>query len=206
MKNALVKLIAWRLGTAYHGAYGKPFIFDHRINRISGHRDVMSTACPGKHVYDWLPRLRYLVNQRLGDYESQIERIWRQKGGKNSSLGAVRIGEVGGDGGRHTTFQHGRMYYSTFGLKTFESGPLLHAYVAGGETRGQLGYPRTSAWSVGDQLGQAAAFKGGRIYWSNATGARVLTNGRILRKYVDLKGALGRARVPHHGSAGSAQW
>src|SRR5207342_1405298 len=47
MKDSLVRMISWRLGAAYHRAYGHPFVFDHRIARISGHRDVMSTACPG---------------------------------------------------------------------------------------------------------------------------------------------------------------
>lgn len=199
MKGALVKLIAWRLGTAYHGAFGKPFIFDHRIARISGHRDVMSTACPGRYVYDWLPRLRKLVATRLGNYQSKIEQVWRDRGGKRSWLGVVKIGEIGGDGGRHTTFQHGRVYYSDHGVKMLQNSPLLRAYVVSGETAGPLGYPVTNAWTVGDGRGQAAEFEGGRIYYHPATGAKVLERGRVLTRYIKLKAALGPLGFPTTG-------
>jgi uncharacterized protein with LGFP repeats len=196
MTQSLVSLIAWRLGTAYLHAFGRPFIFDHRINRISGHRDVMATSCPGQYVYDWLPKLRRRVNERLGTWSSPIERAWQRSGGKKSSLGSVRIGEVGRSGGHRTVFQHGRVYLSEQGLHTLYAGAILHQYVASGEIAGPLGYPRTNARTVGDGPGKAVFFDGGRAYWSKRTGARIVRAGPILQKYIALKGPLGALGFP----------
>ncbi len=199
MKSALVKLVAWRLGTAYHGAYGHPYLFDGRFKRISGHRDVMQTACPGAHVYSWLPKLRRLVANRLGGYESRIQRAWRSGGAMTNPLGLVKVGEQGGDGGRHTTFQHGRMYMSDGRLHTFYLGPVLRRYVAARETRGPLGYPVSNVWRVDGHSGYAAAFQGGRIYWSSATGGEVLVRGAVLKRYLTGRGAAGRLGFPKSG-------
>jgi hypothetical protein len=196
MKQSLISLIAWRLGTAYHRAFGQPFIFDHRISRISGHRDVMATACPGQYVYDWLPRLRFKVNERLGNWQSPIERAWERAGGKERALGAVRIGELGAFGGHRTVFQRGRMYFSNHGLHTIYAGPILDRYLKWGEIAGLLGYPRTNARPVGEGPGRAVFFDGGRIYWSKRTGAQALRAGAILHKFRMLKGAVGALGFP----------
>jgi hypothetical protein len=196
MKQSLVSLIAWRLGTAYHHAYGKPFVFDRPISRISGHRDVMATACPGQYVYDWLPRLRVLVNERLGKWASPIERAWQRTGGKESPLGPVRMGELGGYGGHRTVFQHGRMYLSAKGMHTLYAGPILDRYVAWGDITGDLGYPLTNERKVGDGPGRAVFFDHGRIYWSKRTAAQALRSGAILHKYRMLKGAVGALGFP----------
>jgi uncharacterized protein with LGFP repeats len=196
MKQSLISLVAWRLGTAYHHAYGKPFVFDHRISRISGHRDVMPTACPGQYVYDWLPRLRVLVNQRLGKWASPIERAWQKAGGKDSRLGPVRMGELGGDGGHRTVFQHGRMYLSQKGMHTLFAGPILDRYIALGDIKSGFGYPTTNARTVGDGPGRAVFFDKGRIYWSKRAGAQALRSGAILHKYRLLKGAAGPLGFP----------
>jgi uncharacterized protein with LGFP repeats len=199
MKQSLIRMIAWRLGTAYHGPYGKPFIFDRKISRISGHRDVMPTSCPGQHVYDWLPRLRHLVAERLDGYHSRIEKAWSNSGGKAGALGPVKVGEMGGGGGHHTTFAHGRIYVSRAGVRTLYDGPVLRRYLKSGETRGILGYPRTTTWSAGHDRGRAAEFDGGRIYWSKKTGAKLLRRGAVLKKYVNLNAASGRLGFPKTG-------
>lgn len=172
MKHSLVQLIAWRLGAAYHGAYGKPFIFDGRFSRISGHRDVMQTACPGRHVYSWLPTLRERVSLRLGDYRSKIERAWRKGGAKRGDLGAVRIGERGEDGGRHTTFARGRMYSSSGGVHTLWRGPILTRYVSTGETGGKLGYPTSEQRAVDG--GVRVGFEHGTITYDRSTGKTIV--------------------------------
>jgi hypothetical protein len=173
LKHSLVQLIAWRLGSAYHGAYGKPFIFDGRFSRISGHRDVMQTACPGRHVYSWLPTLRERVSLRLGDYRSKIERAWRNGGAKKGDLGAVRIGERGENGGRHTTFARGRMYSSSAGVHTLWRGAILTRYVRTGETGGKLGYPRSEQRAVNGGL--RVGFEHGTITYDRSTGKTTVT-------------------------------
>lgn len=196
MKDALVRLISWRLGTAYHGPFGKTFVFDHKISRISGHRDVMSTACPGKNVYQWLPRLRHLVADRLGDHTTAIERYWTKQGGAKGPLGPVRIGEQAGQGGHHTAFTKGRVYLSAHGRHTLYKGPLLKRYLKAGETRGPLGYPRTNQHEAADGRGVTADFDGGRIYWSKATGSTLLRRGKVLKKYREVRGPGGRLGFP----------
>jgi SpoIID/LytB domain protein len=54
MKTAVAKLAAWKL--ALHGvpATGTYAIGGKTLNRIAGHRNVVSTACPGAKVYSWL--------------------------------------------------------------------------------------------------------------------------------------------------------
>lgn len=54
MKSAVVRLTAWKL--ALHGvpAKGTYSLGGKTLNRIAGHRDVVSTACPGATVYSWL--------------------------------------------------------------------------------------------------------------------------------------------------------
>jgi SpoIID/LytB domain protein len=54
MKSALVRLTAWKL--ALHGvaAKGTYSLGGKTLNRIAGHRDVVSTECPGAAVYSWL--------------------------------------------------------------------------------------------------------------------------------------------------------
>ncbi len=194
-KHALVNIIAWRLGTAYHGAYGKVFLYDAKFRRISGHRDVMETACPGRYVYAWLPTLRQRVDNRLGGYESRIERAWRADGGAHGRLGPVRVGERGENRGRHTAFGGGRMYASKEGRYTLYHGPVLHRYTVAGETSGMLGYPASNVRrSARDGL--SARFAGGRVYFSRATGSRILRSGAVLERYLGTGGAAGRLGFP----------
>ncbi len=198
MKRSLVKLIAWRLGTAYHGAYGQVFLYDGKFNRISGHRDVMQTACPGRYVYAWLPTLRERVQARLGDFESTIEAAWRAYGGRGSDLGPVRVGERGENAGHHTTFAGGRMYSSVSGVHTLYPGPVLQKYLASGETGGDLGYPVTDVRETAG-AGRAANFEGGRIYWSQASDSHVLRRGSVLKRYLDDGGVGGVLGFPVTG-------
>ncbi|WP_141538692.1 N-acetylmuramoyl-L-alanine amidase [Isoptericola jiangsuensis] len=56
--TAVVKLVAWKL--ALHGvpATGSTTIEGVRLPRILGHRDVASTACPGRYLYPKLGEIR----------------------------------------------------------------------------------------------------------------------------------------------------
>ncbi|MDX6319047.1 MAG: hypothetical protein QOD35_2447 [Nocardioidaceae bacterium] len=195
MKRSLVALVAWRLGTAYHGAYGHPFLFDGRFDRISGHRDVMSTACPGQYVYAWLPHLRKRVAARLSGFESPIEKAWRADGGGHSRLGPVRVGERMQAGGHNTRFDGGRMYKSSYGLFTFYPGQVLHYYLGSGGVRGDLGYPESGVNPTATS-GLTAKFAGGRVYWSDSSNSHSLRHGAILRRYLHVGGAAGRLGFP----------
>ena len=201
MRHSLTKLIAWRLGVAYHGGYGKARIYGKVFDRISGHRDAMSTSCPGQRVYDWLPTLRHLVNLRLDHFTSVIKRFWLRTGGSSGHLGPVRVGEVAVNGGRHTTFTHARTYFKNGHRSTFRVGDFLTAYINKGEVRGRLGYPVSRMH--GPRSGNFANFEGGGLYWSPKSGGRILTPGKVLARYRHLDGPRGRlgypeTSAPHH--------
>lgn len=72
MKSAVVRLVGWRLkffGAAPKGTYvagGK------RYNVITGHRDVKSTACPGKYAYAWIGQVGGL-RDRVASYLSKAK-------------------------------------------------------------------------------------------------------------------------------------
>ncbi len=202
MKHSLVQLVAWRMGTAYHGAYGRPTVNGKVLSRISGHRDAMSTDCPGQQVYDWLPTLRQRVATRLGNYESPIQARWWALGGPKSRLGVVSIGELGENHGHHTAFQTGRMYDSRKGgLHTLYRSPVLKKYLQSGETNSRLGYPASNLHSIANGTGSSATFVGGRIFSSPPVGSTVLIRSAILKRYLvegAAAGPLGFPTVPVH--------
>ena len=95
LKSAMVKLVGWRMGTTYMKAKGTYKVRENNLtlNFISGHRDVVGTACPGRYGYAWLSEsggLRDRVEAYISNYSSEI----RTKLGTLTSTGAVYIGEV----------------------------------------------------------------------------------------------------------------
>ncbi len=54
MKSALVRLTAWKLNLHGVPAKGTYSLGGKTLNRIAGHRNVVSTECPGATVYSWL--------------------------------------------------------------------------------------------------------------------------------------------------------
>lgn len=70
MKTAVADLIAWRHSLAGLPAKGTYSLGGKKVNRIMGHRDVKSTACPGRYGYAWLTQsggLRDLVAKRIAN-------------------------------------------------------------------------------------------------------------------------------------------
>ena len=54
MKSATVDLVAWRFSDYGVPAKGTYSLGGKTLNRIAGHRNVVSTECPGTKVYAWL--------------------------------------------------------------------------------------------------------------------------------------------------------
>ena len=80
MKNSLAKLIAWRFHQNNLPAKGKVKMGSKNLSRISGHRNVVSTACPGAKVYNWLTAkngLRAQVKKLLND-KGTVDGLKRQ--------------------------------------------------------------------------------------------------------------------------------
>ncbi|MGY1751479.1 hypothetical protein ACI783_19745, partial [Modestobacter sp. SYSU DS0511] len=78
-------------------------------------------------------------------------------------------------GGRFAHFQGGSVYWSPVTGARVLRGPVREAWAAVGWERSVLGYPTTDVRTTPDGKAQYAHFQGGSVYWTQATGARVLT-------------------------------
>jgi uncharacterized protein with LGFP repeats len=184
MKDALVRFVTWRVQTYYRAPHGTTVIGGIRYPVIAGHRDVHSTACPGQHVYEWLPRLRDLVAERIGTAQTANHIKWERLGGA-AALGEPYIGERPRWGGRVTEFDKGSIYYSDDTGPREVHGAILMRYRALGEAGSVLGFP-TSDERIGAVPGtHLNMFANGTIYHSRATGAHEV-HGRILAHYRSL--------------------
>ena len=63
--DAYSRLFAWKLGLHAVPATGTVVLNGTRLNRISGHRDVGQTACPGRYLYAQLPTIRSRTAARM---------------------------------------------------------------------------------------------------------------------------------------------
>ncbi|MGY1751478.1 LGFP repeat-containing protein, partial [Modestobacter sp. SYSU DS0511] len=102
---------------------------------------------------------------------------WAATGGERGPLGypttsatALAVG-----GGRFAHFQGGSVYWSPATGARVVRGPVRDAWAAAGWERSVLGYPTTDVRTTPDGKAQYAHFQGGSVYWTQATGARVLT-------------------------------
>ncbi|MCF6510166.1 hypothetical protein E9549_22675, partial [Blastococcus sp. MG754426] len=77
------------------------------------------------------------------------------------------------DGGAFAHFENGSIYWSPATGARVVSGAVRQRWAATGWQNGVLGYPTTEATDLPGG-GRAASFQGGAIYWSAATGARVV--------------------------------
>jgi uncharacterized protein with LGFP repeats len=199
LQRALVRLVGWRLGTAYENGTGNETLAGKRFKRISGHRDAMATACPGRYGYAWLPTLRKDVDWYLATMRTRLKSAYEAAGGiAHSRLGRVFIGEMVMLTGHRTVFQHGRMYYSpTTGRPpaTLMKGPVLSKYLVGSGLMTRLGYPKSSDLINRAHTVKEVRFEHGNIYWSAGTGAHVV-DGPILPKYYSLGSYGGRLGLP----------
>ena len=105
MKEATSRLVAWRFAHSRVPAKGKVSIGGVTLNRIAGHRDVRSTACPGQYVYNWLGAgggLRDRVGQLLASGGSATPTITGFRGSAAGSLSLAYVWDrVGGASGYH---------------------------------------------------------------------------------------------------------
>ncbi len=201
MKDAMVRLIGWRVGTTFHPAIGTYAIGGKALNRIAGHRDVVGTECPGAAAYAWLSApggLRARVAAYTAAYSTPISARVARLGPANT--GPVFVGEypftVAGGGskvrtkrldiissrrGTFTLADHVRSRYATLGS---ENSPL-------GVPKGSLHITRRSSVKV-------QRFVYGSIYRVKRQGktSGYAVWGSIENKYIKLKQADGRLGAP----------
>ena len=197
MKNALIRFIGWRLGTSYAPVTGRATVSGARFARISGHRDAMSTACPGRYLYALLPALRRRTAEYLSHYRSPLARKAARLGRERT--GPVWKGESPLDGGFRTVFRNGVMYGRGRLGAHLIGGRALATYRSAGGSQGPLGWPTNDVRGPSAAGVRVLVAQRGRIYLRPGVGAAVL-HGPTYRRYRTLGFDRGRLGLPVTGA------
>ncbi|MGY1682445.1 N-acetylmuramoyl-L-alanine amidase [Geodermatophilus sp. SYSU D01176] len=103
-----------------------------------------------------------------------IRDTWLAAGGTSGFLGFPTTSDTPAGKGAFVRFQGGDVYWSPTTGTRIVRGDILAAYRAVGGATGWLGYPTTSDAPTPDGRGYLVRFQTGDIYWSQATGARIV--------------------------------
>lgn len=173
MKTATVKLAGWRLATYYKPATGKVTIGGKSLHRVSGHRNVVSTACPGKYGYAWLIAsggMRDRVDSYISKYQSKIKTTAQSLDGLTGSVtGSVKQGELGGDTRRRTMFGNMNIFWLAPSASAFYvSGAAKTVHENLGMQNGVLGFPMANMAASSVSGLSVQPFENGAIYQTSA--------------------------------------
>ncbi|MBD8605246.1 SpoIID/LytB domain-containing protein [Aeromicrobium sp. CFBP 8757] len=172
LKDAMVKLIGWRMGTNYLKAKGTYSLGGKTLNMIAGHRDVLQTACPGRYGYAWLSEsggLRDRVEAYLAGYTSTVKSRYTALGA--TAAGPIFIGEAQTSTGSRLRAKNLDIYAKGAGGtgRAFTvAGAARTEYDRVGSRTGALGYPTGDAVAVSG--GTRQPFEGGYVMTVAATG------------------------------------
>ena len=199
-KDAMVKLIGWRLGTTFHAAKGTYSVGSYTLNRIAGHRNVVSTACPGQKAYAWLSAsggLRDRVEAYIANYTSPIKTKVTEMG--RAKTGPVYVGEYPITSvARKARLGYVDMY-STTAYGTFSVGGAYRTgYNASRAQAGPLGYPIASYEKTSVSAVTLQRFARGTVYrvQRGSVGVPYYLYGKIEDKYVDIGEATSKVGAP----------
>ncbi|MGP9694080.1 N-acetylmuramoyl-L-alanine amidase [Brachybacterium sp. AOP25-B2-12] len=203
--NAVADVMAWKLGGSYvYDVSSTTELDDKTQPRVFGHKDArsVSTDCPGTAGYAQLPRLRGLVQGRLGIHRTSSYLAYLDKGG------AARLGTVSEiihvDGSRLVTvLSSGSTIVEAGGtVQVLDSTgvpvdlPVYGAIAARWwEAGGAAGIGRPTSLEGDAGAGRQQSFERGKITWSQGTGARV-TLGAIHDRWSREGGAAGWFGLP----------
>ncbi len=179
MKDSLVKIASWVLGSHYRDPQGTTSLYSSTtgapktFNVIAGHRDSMSTSCPGEVVYQWLPTMRQRVANRIGSTPTRIEAKWQSLGGESGRVGSPFVGERWVAGGRRTSFTNAVIFWRK-GLGAHEvHGAIRAAFWREGGVRSALGWPTSDTVAV--DTGRRVYFEHGYITRNTVTKTTTVT-------------------------------
>ncbi|WP_402466826.1 peptidoglycan recognition protein family protein [Isoptericola aurantiacus] len=167
--SAVVNLAAWKL--ARHGvpASGTAVIEGTRLNRIFGHRDVASTACPGRNLY-----------QRLGE----IRR--RAQARQNTTLDVPDGTFVTDPRGRLALYENGRKHIATCSMVRAYGGRCADAL--------PVSASRWDAVPGGGRLRHTVQTPDGRLYWVDGGEKRQAFDDLALQRNDKVSTRVGMAR------------
>ncbi|SDE27846.1 LGFP repeat-containing protein [Blastococcus fimeti] len=122
---------------------------------------------------------------------------WASWGRERGALGYPAMDVACGlaAGGCYQVFQYGTVYYSPVAGTTVAKGGIGHTWMSRGAENGAFGYPVTDEMCGLPAGGCAQEFQHGRISWSVATGARLVT-GAVRDRYGALADERGHMGYP----------
>lgn len=201
-KAAMTKLIAWRFGLAGLPAKGTISLGGKTLNRISGHRDVVGTECPGAAAYAWLSApggLRDSVANYTASVSTEISKRAAKLGA--SATGALVAAEYPfftSPGGTKARFKKIDVISSSLG--TYSLGDVVRSrYNALSAQSGALGVPTSIITTTARSQVRMQRFHHGTIYRvkrKNRKVAAYALYGKVENKYRSLREASGKLGVP----------
>jgi SpoIID/LytB domain protein len=194
LKNAVVKLVGWRMATHYLPAKGTVSIGGRTYQRIMGHRDVKATACPGRYGYAWLTQrggLRDRVANYIAGYSTAVKRYAQRLG--TARTGYVYYGETQTGGGYRTIFTKAEVYSKSGRGTRVVEGKILKRFAGLGRDVGVMGFPRTAVLSA---TGRYQRFDGGTIYQRTTRTSAYAVHGTAEKLYRTLKETRGVLGYP----------
>ena len=199
MRNSLVKLIGWRMGTTFLPATGTYSIGGKTLHRIAGHRNVVGTACPGKHGYAWLTArggLRDRVKAYIADYRSSVKSYAASLGAART--GPVYIGEWGNSTKRKAIFKRVDILWEASAGVHYVGAFFRTEYNRLKSHGGVLGFPTTGQSSTSHPTIAVQRFQNGAIYRVKTVSSYMAHGlwGSVGRKYVEEGEAGGRLGYP----------
>ncbi len=143
---------------------------------IFGHRDVGSTACPGRYGYARLGEIRGKVAAQVGSALPLVTQRYSTDAAARQLLGATTAAptRTPDGGGAYAHYANGSIYASGATGARIVRGPIRDKWASLGWERSPLGYPTTDTTATPDGRGQYQHFQKGSIYWSPATGAHTV--------------------------------
>jgi uncharacterized protein with LGFP repeats len=126
-----------------------------------------------------------------------IRATWAAEGAEAGPAGYPTGAEhSAGDGrGAVQEFERGSVYWSATTGAVRVGGAVRSAWLASGGTTGPLGYPTRTETDTANRSGRVQQFEGGAVYWSAATGARIV-RGDIATVYEAAGGVTGALGLP----------
>ncbi len=133
-----------------------------------------------------------------------IRDTWLAAGGPTGFLGFPTTSDTPVPGkGAYVRFQGGDVYWSPATGTRIVRGEILNAWLAAGGATGYLGFPTTSDAPTPGGGGYFVRFQGGDVYWSAATGPRIVRGG-ILAAWLATGGTTGSLGFPTTSDAPTA--
>jgi hypothetical protein len=100
MTSSIGRLMAWKLGMYGRNVKGSTTLAGTTFKNIAGHSDAKATACPGRYLYEKLPRIRRVaanVTEAAGDSGSGGEpSLTSTENRGRYDLAAMRLGRTRG--------------------------------------------------------------------------------------------------------------